>query len=547
VRSTTRVRSIALVIVSAVLALTACSAGPTSPPTSPTSRRSVSPSSSPTTPTASPSVPGPAATWSSFVATENARSGSAAALSDRTRLTAPGLAAYADRVSVLPGQDVGLYVRTSGAQRVSVTAYRVGWYGGTGFRSVWHGTVTAGSQPPAETISQPLADAGDATGTRAVVAPWHLTGLVPTTGWPEGMYVLRLDGADASRLVPLTLRSADVAGRLLVLDSPMTWQAYNVWGGRGLYGDENKSISHRSYAVSFDRPYDDGYGAGRFFTYVAPILREAERLGLPLAWGTDYDVAVDPAMLRGAAGIVMGSHQEYWSAPEWDAVVAATHAGTNVAFFGANTAYWRVRLAGRDVGIPGAPTRRDGRPRLVFGPKSARLDPLAATDPSGATARFRDQPFPRSEELLTGLRYDCYPVHAGWVVSDPAWWGYDGTGLHRGDRLRGLVGPESDRLVGSADLPRPMQVVAQSPVTCRHRTSMHAAVYWSTPAGAGAFTAGTMGWSDGLVSADVGAQVRRITDNVLRRFAVPHAGAIDPPRDNVGAIDPPSDVPAPSP
>ena len=545
-RSKTRLRRLAPAVVSVALVLAACSADPTSStPTTTTSRPTVSASPSPATPTSTTSES--AATWSSFVAAENARSGSAAALSDRHRLRSPGLAAYADRVSVLPGQDVGLYVRTSGPQRVSVTAYRVGWYGGAGFRAVWHGTVTSGSQPPVETLSQPLADAGDATGTRAVVAPWHLSGLVRTTGWPEGMYVLRLDGTAASRLVPVTVRSADVTGRLLVLDSPMTWQAYNVWGGRGLYGDENKSINHRSYAVSFDRPYDDGYGAGRFFTYVAPILREAERLGLPLAWGTDYDVAIDPAILHGAVGVVLGSHQEYWSAPEWDAMVAATHAGTNVAFFGANTAYWRVRLAGRDVGIPGAPSRRDGRPRLVFGPKSARLDPLATTDPSGATARFRDQPFPRSEERLTGLRYDCYPVHAGWVVSDPSWWGYAGTGLHRGDRLRGLVGPESDRLVGSVDLPRPMQVVAQSPITCRHRTSMHAAAYWSTPAGAGVFTAGTMGWADGLVSADTRAQVGTITDNVLRRFAAPHAGSADAPRDNVSAIDPPSDVPAPSP
>jgi hypothetical protein len=546
---TWRVRRAPVVLLAGALLLTACAASP-SPGASPSASRT-SPAATSSSATASPSTtapsPPPAAAWAARVAAENALAGTGAALADRTRLKAHGLDAYADRVSVLPGQDVGLYVSTRTDQPVRVTAYRVGWYGGAGFRAVWHGTARGTVQASPVALDQPLSDAGGASGTKAVVAPWRLSGVVPTTGWPEGMYVLRVDGRTASRLVPVTVRSADATGRLLVLDSPMTWQAYNAWGGRGLYGDESKAISRRSLAVSFDRPYDDGYGAGRFFTYVAPLLREAERLGLPLAWATDYDVALDPGLLHGASGVVIGSHQEYWTAPEWEAVVAAARAGTNVAFFGANTAYWRVRLAGRSVALAAEPSRRDGRPRIVFGPKDARLDPLASTDPSGATARFRDQPFPRAEERLTGLRYDCYPVHAAWVVSDASWWGYAGTGLRDGSQLPGLIGPESDRLVGAADLPRPMQVVAQSPTTCRGHRTVHAAVYWSTPAGAGVFTAGTMGWAGGLVRADVATVVRAITDNVLRRFAQPHAGASAPPRDDIASVDPPSTVPAPPP
>lgn len=538
------------VLVVVALALASCAADPVATPSSSSSGPTSAPSSG--SPSSAPSSPGspaptssPAATWSSFVAAENARPGTGAALADRVRLRARGLDAYADRVSVLPGQDVGLYVDAPRTEQVAVTAYRVGWYGGTGFRAVWHGQVQATAQPAPTVLDAPLADAGGASGTKAVVAPWRMSGLVPTTGWPEGMYVLRVDSGQASRLVPVTVRSADATGRLLVLDAPMTWQAYNVWGGRSLYGDEAKSINQRSLAVSFDRPYDDGYGAGRFFTYLAPILREAERLGLPLAWATDYDVAVDPGLLHGATGLVIGSHQEYWTAQEWEAVVAAERAGTNVAFFGANTAYWRVRLAGRAVGVPGEPTRRDGRPRLVFGPKSPRLDPIAASDPSGATARFRDQPHPRQEEQLTGMRYDCYPVSGAWRVSDASWWGYAGTGLRDGSTLPGLIGPESDRLVGAADLPRPMQVVAQSPLTCRGHRTMHGSVYWATPAGAGVFTAGTMDWAGGLVRADIQRDVRIITDNILRRFAQPRAGSASPPQDNIGVVDPPSVVPSP--
>lgn len=526
------------------LALTAACSAP-SPAGSATRRPSSTGSVAPS-PTGS-ETPSAATSWAREVAAENARRGDPGALGGVDRLKAAGLAAYADRVSVLPGQDVGLYVLTAKPEPITVTAYRVGWYGGAGFRDVWHGVVQAGPQPPPTTLDQPLADAGGADRTRAVVAPWHLSGLVSTTGWPEGMYVLRLDGASASRLVPLTLRSASTAGRLVVLDSPMTWQAYNTWGGRGLYGDEAKSFARRSYAVSFDRPYDDGYGAGRFFEYVAPLLRRAERLGLPLAWATDYDVALDPSLLAGATGIVVGSHQEYWTATERDAVAAAQRAGTNVAFFGANTAYWRVRLAGRDVALSAQPDRRDGRPRVLFGPKSASQDPLAASDPAGATTRFRDPPAPQPEEALTGLRYDCYPVQGSWVVSDASWWGYAGTGLADRERLARLVGPESDRLVDSPDRPRPMQVVAWSPLRCRGRTTDQAAVYWSTPAGAGVFAAGTLDWAQGIVRPDTASAVATITDNVLRAFASPRAGIAHPPVDNVASVNPPTQAPPPPP
>ena len=219
----------------------------------------------------------PASTWAATVTAENARPGLAGALIPRSRGAAPGLAAYADRVSVRPGQSIGLYVSADTPQTVSVRALRVGYYGGTGFRQVWSGTLAAHRQPGPATLTAPLVDAGGATGTQARYAPWALSLLVPTTGWPEGQYVLRLDGTSASRYVPLTVRSASAVGRVLVVWAPMTWVAYNDWGGRSLYGDEAKTFALRSTAVSFDRPYADGFGAGGYFTYDASLDREAER------------------------------------------------------------------------------------------------------------------------------------------------------------------------------------------------------------------------------------------------------------------------------
>src|SRR4051812_5217996 len=303
---------------------------------------------------AAPSAPQPAASaadrpggtagWIAMVRAENARRGTRDWKLPAARGRAPGLDAYAGQVSVLPGRPVSLYVGAVPAAPVRVEALRVGYYGGAGARRVWSGMMPGGPQPPTRTSAAAVPGSGGLSGSRMVVAPWHRSGVVDTTGWPEGDYLLRVDGGKASRLVPLTVRSAQARGRVLLVAGAMTWEAYNTWGGRSLYTGGG-SFGGRSYAVSFDRPYSDSYGAGRFPAFDAPIVRLAERDGLPLAWATDYDIAEHPQLLEGAAAIVIGGHAEYWTASMWEGVRAAVGRGTNLAVLGANTAYWRVRLA----------------------------------------------------------------------------------------------------------------------------------------------------------------------------------------------------------
>jgi hypothetical protein len=486
-----------------------------------------------------PTGPGSPAAWAVAVRAENARPGERSWRVGSTAGKAPGLEAYADRVSVRPGETVGLYVQGSGP--VAVRALRIGDYGGAVARQVWSGTVQAAAQPVRAESDAPIPDAGGIRGTHLIVAPWHRTGEVGTTGWPEGHYLLRLDAGRASRYVPLTVRSADARGRLLIVAAAMTWQAYNGWGGGSLYDGDDGRFANRSLAVSFDRPYADGFGSGRFLTYDAPVLTLAERAGLPLAWATDYDLATDPGLLRGAAGIVFGGHAEYWTGPLRDAVAAQVAAGGNLAVLGANTAYWRVRLAGRQTGLPGQRDARDGRARVLVGAKNARLDPLSASDPGGTTARFRDAPAPRPEEGLTGMRYDCFPADTSWTVSDPTWWGYEGTGVRAGEKLPGVVGPEADRVYPVATRPRPLQIVAYQPYACGPTSrTVHTGAYWVAPSGAGVFTAGTMRWPCSTEAActhvpgsRTAAVTARVTTNVLTAFSEPLAGRAHPATDNV--------------
>ena len=89
-----------------------------------------------------------------------------------------------------------------------------------------------------------------------------------------------------------------------------------------------------------------------------------------------------------------------------DAVAGARDAGTNLAFLGANTMYWRIRLE---------PRHRAG-PVVVGYRDAAHLDPLRDERPREATARFRDAPAPRPEHDLIGMQYECYPVDTDYVV-----------------------------------------------------------------------------------------------------------------------------------
>jgi hypothetical protein len=467
------------------------------------------------------------------VRAENALPGATDWRIPAARGAAPGLDVYLDRVSVLPGEPVGVYV--SGSGPVTVRVLRIGWYAGRQAREVTRAGWTATPQPAARTLTAPIADAGNLRASNAVYLTWRTTGILDTTGWPEGEYLLRVDSATESRYAPLTVRSADLTGRLVVVDAPMTWQAYNSWGGRGLYGDENKALNRRSLAVSFDRPYSDGYGAGRFFSHDVQVVELAEKLGLPLGWVTDYDLAVDPGLVRGATGLVFGGHAEYWTPAMRAAVVGAVARGTNLAVFGANTAYWRIRLAGRGLPVPADPARRDPRPRLVVGTKDAALDPLARTDPAGATTKFKDPPAARLEDSLAGVRYDCFPSEAAWRVTDPSWWGYAGTALKKGDTLPGLVGPESDRAYPQPVPGMTRHVVAYTPLSCGGHPTAHSAVYSTDAAGAGIFAAGSIRFGGRIFDKAIGPDVAVIAGNVLREFALPRAGARHPTTEDVGA------------
>jgi hypothetical protein len=423
-----------------------------------------------------------------------------------------GISGYADQTGVNPGEPVTLYVSTD-ASRFVVRAFRMGWYHGRLGEQLWRSGAVPGREQP----GPQLTDA--ATGTYR--APWQPSLTVRTAGWPPGDYLLRLDAATGGRsFVPLTIRARSAVGRVVLISPVTTWQAYNLWGCCDLYAGGDGTFATRSDAVSFDRPYLMENGAGEFIRDELGVVAEAERLGLKLDYLTNVDLDARPWLVHGARAVVSMGHDEYWS-PKMRATLTGAQAdGTNLAFFGANAIFRRIRFARTPLGAD----------RLEINYKIAAEDPLDGIDNAAVTADWPAPPDARPESALLGDQYGCLlsavPVSAG-VITRPASWMYRGVRVTFGERLPYLIGPEIDAIQRDYPTPPDIYSIMHSPAQCPNGTPTHAdASYYVASSGAAVFDAGSINWAcqvaptcGGKAYPRTHAVVRQVTDNILRAFA----------------------------
>jgi hypothetical protein len=291
--------------------------------------------------------------------------------------------------------------------------------------------------------------------------------------------------------------------------------------------------------VSFNRPYE-GDGASRFMIYERAFVVLAERTGIPLAYTTGVDIDRDPSVLRGATAVYTLGHDEYWTPRRRAAITGARDAGTNVAFLGANTCFRRIRLAAGG----GTPDRS-----VICYKTDVGQDPMYSADPALATTDYRLSPAPDPESSLTGVIYEGYPVDAPYVIHQPDHWLFSGTEVRKGQSFEHLVGVEFDRVNLGYPTPRPIEVLARSPVVCEGRPDYSDTAYYTTSSGAGVFASGTMRWvesmmagrggdgTDHRISAAAGRFVTRVNTNLLLAFARGPAREFHPPaRDNLSTL-----------
>jgi hypothetical protein len=257
-----------------------------------------------------------------------------------------------------------------------------------------------------------------------------------------GDYLLKLLGSDgASGFVPLIVREPHSTGALLMLNSTLTWLAYNPWGGANTYkasdGDEDDSetsYKERSVIASFDRPYARGSGSGGFLDEEYHLVLTAELLGLRLNYAADVDLHGRPEVVSGANGVALLGHSEYWSRQMRAVLTAARDRGANLALLGANDVFRRVRIQSSALG----PLRE------VVNYKDGAQDPDKSED---TTADWPRPPYKNPASDVTGVQYRCANSRADMVITDPEGWLLRGLGLKAGQKLPGLIGSEFDRVV----------------------------------------------------------------------------------------------------
>jgi hypothetical protein len=287
---------------------------------------------------------GPCGSGSNPIECENSQPGTP--MSDWYSPSAWGdVEGFTNQISYAAGDTVQFKVKSPVPYQIHI--YRLGWYGGDGARLMPTSptaTFPAKAQPACDNVaSTGLQDCGN----WSVTANWT----VPSTA-VSGVYLAELDQTDGNGLMPypFVIRSESSHSDIVVQTSDETWQAYNMWGANGvntgtnLYQGNGPALDGRSYQVSYNRPMDVSGDNGLFGSEYA-MLGWLERNGYDVSYLSGVDVSTKGPLLLNHKVFVSSGHDEYWTQPQWDNVMAARAAGVNLAFFSGNEVFWRARLA----------------------------------------------------------------------------------------------------------------------------------------------------------------------------------------------------------
>jgi hypothetical protein len=441
-----------------------------------------------------------------LIQTENAKPGAT-----DWQLTNPGHASgaiegYASLTSVNRGGQIKFFVNTT-APSYTIDIFRLGYYGGLGGRRMMATISRPGTVQPIPT-PDPTTGLIECNWTNPSVLTIPNTS--DPTNWMSGMYLAKLTASDSGvqNYIVFAVRDDTRASDLLLAQTVDTYQAYNVWGGKSLYGTiaNRGDTANDAHKVSFNRPYygDDTSGAGNLPFWEQPMLAWLEAEGYDVSYATNIDVDRDPTLLLNHKAFLSVGHDEYWSWRMRDNVEAARDQGVNLGFFSGNTSYWQVRF--ESSLLTGDPYRT-----LVGYKEAWAQDPI--TPDYLKTDEFRYAPVNRPEDQMIGEMY-ITQGHPTLVIEDASHWVLTGTGLNNSDHLNNpdgtpFLGYEVDGM--NSGSPANTQRIGHSPVEPDAENYSDMTIYRAL-SGATVFATGSIAWSTTI------PQVQQITRNVLSRF-----------------------------
>jgi hypothetical protein len=273
------------------------------------------------------------------------------------------LSGFATKTSVNAGEPLPIKLNVYNPltpTTAELRVYRLGYYGGAGGRLAK--TPVTGIPVNNQGFLAPTDDLGYNTAASA----WSVSHTLDTSGLETGMYLIKViaalpSGTPNETHIPFIVRADGRARDLLVVMPTNTWQAYNPWSGKSLYPYNSSADPtvigpspnypapepYRAAKVSFDRPMSNMLADYNWVLRSEfPLIWWLERQGYNLAYTDDYGMHSQPAELRRplTKTVAIAGHSEYWSSQMRTNLEAARDAGTNIASFSANTAYWQVRF-----------------------------------------------------------------------------------------------------------------------------------------------------------------------------------------------------------
>ena len=444
---------------------------------------------------------------------------------EENKIRCPWIEGYCDKTSAAAGETVAVKVSTNPPARFTLDLYRLGYYGGQGGRLIER-------YGPLEGRTQADPPVGE---VRVRECAWE-TSLAIKIGddWPSGVYLGKLtEQREKTDSYIVFIVRDDRPCDFLFQCSDTTWAAYNRWPDFwSLYDDGTPP--HNWYtgpgvAVSFDRPYGRyrqifdaplSTGSGEFLLWEFPLAYWMEQQGYDVSYISNIDTHARPERLLKARAFLSVGHDEYWSVPMYEHVKRAIDAGVHAAFFCGNSVDGVLDIRASAAGTPNRVIERVGK---FGGPNSER-------ERSFETPWKYHGPDPAA--LMGAQTTSPANGSADWTCMKPDHWLFAGTGMAKGDSIKGLVGwehhgPPLAMIDG-------LEVLARGSVSSRGRpqNTEYTATMYPGPKGNLVFNAATIWWSDGLSqppgylrpSAHGGTppgpdeRVQRMTKNLFERF-----------------------------
>lgn len=449
----------------------------------------------------------------------------------------PWIEGYCSANSVRAGEKLQVMVSTNPVSSFTLEIFRTGYYNGDGGRLMQTFESIEGKIQPDPPVGENYVRECNWEPSVEFVIPEN---------WLSGVYLGKLttEKEGIQSYIIFIVRD-DRPCDLLFQCSDLTWSAYNRWpADYSIYTPHEKrysTIGVPSGTVSFDRPYGlfthpvnkhkESGGSGEFLPWEFPLSFWMEQHGYDVSYMSNIDTHTDPEGLLRGKGFISVGHDEYWTKDMYQNVLNAREKGVSLAFFGGNSVLCVVPLLPSKKGQPCRGARREGwfmpgadkiseeRKRQLLNQPDFELN----MGPDGAMLMGGRL----DKDQKTGRGMGC----GDWTCAMPDHWLFKGTGMKKGDSIKGLLGWEWHG-APAMDLPG-MNVVAKGDATINGRTvGQYSATLYNGPKNNVVFNAATIWWANGLSSppghknpsrhgvAQRGPdeRVQQITHNLFQRF-----------------------------